>query len=518
MINFPTAGHAAGTTASDASTGLPVKTHFIDGAYLSPSGRRLSDIFNPSTGTVRARVELGDSVLVNRAVRSCADAAPQWQAVNPQRRSRVLMRLARLIDEHREEIARLIACEHGKTLSDADGEIQRGIEAVEFACGIPHLMKGEFSDGVGSGIDTYSMRQPLGVVAGITPFNFPIMIPLWMIGNAVAAGNTFVLKPSERDPTVPLLLGELLIAAGAPKGVLNVVCGDKEAVDALLTHPEIAAVSFVGSSDIAEHVYRTAAAAGKRVQAMGGAKNHVVVMPDADMDQVVNALLGAAYGSAGERCMALSVAVPVGHCTARRLAARLTERVRALTCGPSLAPDSDFGPLVSAAHRERVLGYIERGLADGAQLLVDGRGIRVPGHEQGYYLGPCLFDHVKPGSELHRDEIFGPVLSIVRAETFEEALALPSGHQYGNGVAIFTRDGAVAREFARRVDTGMVGVNIPLPVPVSYYSFGGWKRSAYGGFNQYGPDGIRFFTKTKTVVTRWPDGPRDAQFSMPTIH
>ncbi|MBD3243777.1 MAG: CoA-acylating methylmalonate-semialdehyde dehydrogenase [Chitinivibrionales bacterium] len=517
MTPLSTTGRTDRAPACASDADRPVKTHFVGGAHLSPNGYRTGDIYNPSLGTVQSRVELADAALVDRAVQSCLAALEPWQALNPQRRARVLMRLARLIDERRGEIARLIASEHGKTLGDADGEIQRGIEAVEFAGGIPHLMKGEFSDGVGTGIDTYTMRLPLGVVAGITPFNFPIMIPLWMIGNAVAAGNTFVLKPSEKDPSVPLLLGELLMEAGAPEGVLNVVNGDKEAVDAILAHPTVKAVSFVGSSDIAEYVYRTGAAAGKRVQAMGGAKNHMIVMPDADMEQAVNSLLGAAYGSAGERCMALSVVVPVGDDTAERLVDTLKTRVASLTCGPSLDTDSDFGPLVSAAHLQRVVGYIESGIRDGAKLIVDGRDIAVPGHDGGYYLGPCLFDHVRPEMALYRDEVFGPVLSIVRAGGFDEAVRLPSSHQYGNGVAVFTRNGDIAREFARRVDTGMVGVNVPLPVPVSYYSFGGWKRSAYGGFNQYGPDGVRFFTKTKTVVTRWPDDLQDAQFVMPTM-
>ncbi len=495
----------------------PIYNHFIDGVGVEGSNARLADVYNPSTGQLSARVDLANGEILARAIDSCEKAFAKWAAVNPQRRARVLTQFVRLIDERRGEIAKLISFEHGKTLSDADGEIQRGLEAVEFACGIAHLQKGEFSRGVGPGIDTHSVREPLGVVAGITPFNFPIMIPLWMIGNAVGAGNTFVLKPSEKDPSVPLLLGELLVEAGAPAGVLNVVNGDKEAVDSILQDPRIAAVSFVGSSDIAEYVYATGAANGKRVQAMGGAKNHMIIMPDADMDQAVNALLGAAYGSAGERCMAISVAVPVGEQTAERLLKALIPRVQKLKCGPSLEKGSEFGPLVSKVHLDRVKGYIERGIMQGAELVVDGRDCAVPGHENGYYLGACVLDKVTPEMDVYKDEIFGPVLSIVRAKNFEEALALPSTHQYGNGVAIFTRSGSVAREFAARVNVGMVGINVPLPVPVSYYSFGGWKRSSYGGFNQYGEDGVRFFTKVKNVVTQWPDDVQDAQFVMPTM-
>lgn len=496
---------------------LPIYNHFIDGTTVKGSNVRLADVFNPSRGQRCAQVDLANRAILDRAIGSCEKAFAQWQDFNPQRRARVLTELVRLIHNRRGEIAERIATEHGKTLSDADGEIQRGIEAVEFASGIAHLQKGEFSQGVGPGIDTHSVREPLGVVAGITPFNFPIMIPLWMLGNAVAAGNTFILKPSERDPGVPMLLGELLIEAGAPAGVLNVVNGDKEAVDNILHDKRVAAVSFVGSSDIAEYVYATGAAYGKRVQAMGGAKNHMIIMPDADIEQAVNALLGAAYGSAGERCMAISVAVPVGEQTAQRLLRGLIPRVKKLTCGPSLDRCSDFGPLVSRDLLNRVTAYIERGIAEGAELVVDGRDCVVPGHEHGFYLGGCVFDKVTSDMAIYQQEIFGPVLSIVRTNDFEEALALPSNHQYGNGVAIFTRNGSVARELASRVDTGMVGINVALPVPVSYYSFGGWKRSAYGGFNQYGEDGIRFFTKTKTVVSRWPGDVLDAQFVMPTM-
>jgi malonate-semialdehyde dehydrogenase (acetylating) / methylmalonate-semialdehyde dehydrogenase len=496
---------------------LPIHGHFIDGQTVPGAQSRLSDVYNPSTGEVQARVDLADQGIVEQAIRSSAGALAEWSATNPQRRARVLTRFVELLHARSEEITRLVSMEHGKTLADAKGELQRGVEAIEFACGIPHLMKGEFSDSVGTGIDTHSIRQPLGVVAGITPFNFPTMIPMWMLGVAIAAGNAFVLKPSEKDPAAPLLLGELMLEAGAPAGVLNVINGDKEAVDVLLSDRRVQAISFVGSSDIAEYIYATGAKHGKRVQAMGGAKNHMIILPDADMDQAINSLIGAAYGSAGERCMAISVAVPVGHETAERFMRALKPRVEALKVGPSLAPDSEFGPLVSKALLDRVQGYIAQGIQEGAKLVVDGRNAVVPGHEGGFYLGGCLFDHVKPDMSIYTDEIFGPVLSVVRAKNFQEALRLPSEHQYGNGVAIFTRNGDAAREFARSVDTGMVGVNVPLPVPLSYYTFGGWKRSAYGGFNQHGPDGVRFYTKTKTVVTRWPGDIQGAEFVMPTM-
>ncbi|MBY0521707.1 MAG: CoA-acylating methylmalonate-semialdehyde dehydrogenase, partial [Sphingomonas sp.] len=418
-----------------------------------------------------------------------------------------------------DELAQLLSSEHGKVVADARGDVQRGLDVIEFACGIPHAMKGEYTQGAGPGIDVYSMRLPLGIGAGITPFNFPAMIPMWMFGVAIACGNAFILKPSERDPSVPVRLGQLMQEAGAPEGILQVVHGAKEMVDAILDHPAISAVSFVGSSDIAHYVYRRGVAAGKRVQAMGGAKNHGIVMPDADLDQVVNELSGAAFGSAGERCMALPVVVPVGEETAERLRAKLLPAIAKLRIGVSSDKDADYGPVVNAAHKARVEGWIQKGVDDGAELVVDGRGFTLQGHEKGFFIGPSLFDHVKPGMESYKEEIFGPVLQIVRAADFEEAVALPSQHQYGNGVAIFTRNGHAAREFAARVNVGMVGINVPIPVPVAYHTFGGWKRSAFGDTNQHGPEGVKFWTKIKTITQRWPDGAPDGSnaFVIPTM-
>lgn len=424
-----------------------------------------------------------------------------------------------LVEKNVDELARLLSREHGKVLADARGDIQRGLEVIEFACGIPHLLKGEYTEGAGPGIDIYSMRQPLGVAAGITPFNFPAMIPMWMFGVAIACGNTFVLKPSERDPSVPLRLAELMMEAGAPAGVLNVVNGDGEAVDAIIDDPVIQAVSFVGSSGVAEYVYSRGSARGKRVQAMGGAKNHAIIMPDADLDQVTNELIGAGYGSAGERCMAISVAVPVTEKVADALVARLKPRVENLKVGPPADTDAAYGPLVTAAHRGRVLSYIELGVKEGAELLVDGRGFRLQGYEGGFFLGPSLFDRVTPAMKTYREEIFGPVLQIARAPDFDAAISLPSTHQYGNGAAIFTRDGDAARAFASRVQAGMVGINVPIPVPLAYHSFGGWKRSAFGDINQHGPEGVRFFTRVKTVTQRWPKGGgrENPDFAIPTM-
>jgi malonate-semialdehyde dehydrogenase (acetylating)/methylmalonate-semialdehyde dehydrogenase len=417
-----------------------------------------------------------------------------------------------------DELAGLLSSEHGKVIADSRGDIQRGLEVIEFACGIPHALKGEFTEGAGPGIDVYSMRQPLGVVAGITPFNFPAMIPMWMFGIAIAVGNSFILKPSEKDPSVPVRLGELFLEAGGPAGVLNVVHGDKAAVDAILTHPLIRAVSFVGSSDIAQYVYATGAAHGKRVQAMGGAKNHGVILPDADLDQAVKDIIGAAYGSAGERCMALPVVVPVGAKTAEALRERVLAEIETLRVGVSSDPAAQYGPVVTAAHRKRIEDYIQMGADEGAELVVDGRGFSLQGHERGFFIGPTLFDHVTPAMRTYQDEIFGPVLQIVRADTFEQALALPSEHPYGNGVAIFTRNGRAAREFAARVNVGMVGINVPIPVPVAYHTFGGWKRSAFGDANQHGMEGVRFYTKIKTVTARWPDGAAgDSAFVIPTM-
>ena len=421
-----------------------------------------------------------------------------------------------------QELGELLSSEHGKVVADSKGDVQRGLEVIEFACGIPHALKGEYTEGAGPGIDVYSMRQPIGVGAGITPFNFPAMIPMWMFGVAVATGNSFILKPSEKDPSVPVRLAELFMEAGGPAGVLNVVHGDKEVVDALLKNPDVAGISFVGSSDIAHYVYAHGAAMGKRVQAMGGAKNHGVVLPDADMDAVVKDLVGAAYGSAGERCMALPVVVPVGARTADELRARLVAEMPSLRVGVSTDADAQYGPVVSAAHKRRVEDYIQMGADEGAELVVDGRGFSLQGHEDGFFIGPTLFDHVKPEMRTYQEEIFGPVLQIVRAETFDEAVALPSKHPYGNGVAIFTRDGKAARDFAARVQVGMVGINVPIPVPVAYHTFGGWKRSAFGDTNQHGMEGVKFWTKVKTVTARWPEsmlegGHADSSFVIPTM-
>ena len=424
----------------------------------------------------------------------------------------------RLLEANMTEMAELLSSEHGKVIADSKGDIQRGLEVIEFACGIPHLLKGEYTEGAGPGIDVYSMRQPLGVVAGITPFNFPAMIPMWMFGIAVATGNTFILKPSERDPSLPVRLAELFMEAGAPAGVLNVVHGDKTAVDAILHHPTIKAVSFVGSSDIAQYVYSTGTANGKRVQAMGGAKNHGIILPDADLDQAVKDLVGAAYGSAGERCMALPVVVPVGKKTADDLRERLLEEIQTLQIGVSSDVNAHYGPVVSSAHRDKIASYIQMGVDEGAELVVDGRGFALQGFEKGFFIGPSLFDQVKPSMRSYQEEIFGPVLQILRAESFEEALSYPSDHQYGNGVAIFTRNGRAAREFAARVEVGMVGINVPIPVPVAYHTFGGWKRSAFGDTNQHGVEGVKFYTKVKTITARWPEGAvEDSAFVIPTM-
>ncbi len=492
--------------------------HLIGGQSVTGTSGRFSDVFNPNTGAVQAKVQLATTAELNAAVADARAAFDGWSAVNPQRRARVMFEFKRLVEANMNDLAEMLSAEHGKVIADSKGDIQRGLEVIEFACGIPHVLKGEYTYGAGPGIDVYSMRQPLGVVAGITPFNFPAMIPMWMFGVAIACGNTFILKPSERDPSVPVRLGELMLEAGAPKGVLNVVHGDKEAVDAILHHPDVKAISFVGSSDIAQYVYVTGAQNGKRVQAMGGAKNHGIVMPDADLDQTVRDLVGAAYGSAGERCMALPVVVPVGQGTAEALKERLLAEMETLKVGISTDASAHYGPVVTAQHRQRIADYIQMGVDEGAELVVDGRDFKLQGFEEGYFIGPSLFDHVKPTMKSYQDEIFGPVLQIVRAETFEEALALPSEHQYGNGVAIFTRNGRAAREFAARVNVGMVGVNVPIPVPVAYHTFGGWKRSAFGDTNQHGMEGVKFFTKVKTVTGRWPEGAtEDSAFVIPTM-
>jgi malonate-semialdehyde dehydrogenase (acetylating) / methylmalonate-semialdehyde dehydrogenase len=492
--------------------------HFIDGKTVKGASGRHADVFNPSTGDVQAHVALASKAEVEAAIASAESAQPGWAATNPQRRARILFKFLDLCQREYDSLAALLSSEHGKTIADSKGDIQRGLEVVEFACGIPHLLKGEYTEGAGPGIDLYSMRQPLGVVAGITPFNFPAMIPMWKFAPAIACGNAFVLKPSERDPSVPMRLAGLMIEAGLPPGVLNVVNGDKEAVDALLTDARVKAIGFVGSSSIAEYIYSTGCAHGKRVQCFGGAKNHMIVMPDADMDQAVDALIGAGYGSAGERCMAISVAVPVGKKTADTLVEKLIPRVESLRIGPSTDPQADYGPVVTKAHLDKVKGYVDIGIKEGADLVVDGRNFRMQGYENGFYMGGCLFDNVTTDMRIYKDEIFGPVLSVVRAHDYEEALRLPSENEYGNGVAIFTRDGDAARDFTSRVNVGMVGVNVPIPVPLAYHTFGGWKRSGFGDLNQHGPDAIRFYTKTKTVTSRWPSGLKEgAEFVIPTM-
>jgi len=497
--------------------------HFVNAASVAGTSGRYGDVFNPNIGEVQARVALATSEEMDAAVQAAAAAQPAWAAVNPQRRARVMFEFKRLVEARLDELSELLSSEHGKVIADSKGDFQRGLEVIEFACGIPHVLKGEYTEGAGPGIDAYSLRQPLGVCAGISPFNFPAMIPMWMFGIAIPVGNTFIMKPSEKDPSVPVRLAELFMEAGANlgmdlKGVLNVVHGDKVAVDAILDHPLIQAVSFVGSSDIAHYVYSRGTANGKRVQAMGGAKNHGLIMPDADLDQAVKDIMGAAYGSAGERCMALPVAVPVGKKTADAFRERVIAEIETLKVGVSTDAAAQYGPVVSAQHRDKIAGYIKLGVEEGAELVVDGRDFKLQGFEKGFFIGPTLFDHVKPNMKTYQEEIFGPVLQMVRAETFDEALELPSKHQYGNGVAIFTRNGRAAREFASRVQVGMVGINVPIPTPLAYYSFGGWKRSAFGDANQHGMDGVRFYTKVKTVTARWPEGMTEDQgFIMPTM-
>ncbi len=494
-------------------------THFIGGQAVAGTSGRFSDVFDPNTGKVQARAPLADAAELDKAVQNAREAQRGWAALNPQRRARVMFEFKRLLELHMDELAELLSSEHGKVVADSKGDIQRGLEVIEFACGVPHLMKGEFTQGAGPGIDVWSTREPLGVVAGITPFNFPAMIPMWMFGPAIATGNAFILKPSERDPSVPIRLAELMIEAGLPPGVLNVVHGDKTAVDAILDHPVVKAVSFVGSSDIAQYVYGRGAANGKRVQCMGGAKNHGVILPDADLDQAVADIMGAAYGSAGERCMALPVVVPVGEKTAVALREKFVAAIAGLRVGVSSDPDAHYGPVVSAAHKARIESYIQMGVDEGAELVVDGRGFVLQGSEEGFFVGPTLFDRVTPGMRSYQEEIFGPVLQMVRAESFAEALSLPSKHQYGNGVAIFTRNGEAARQFAAEVEVGMVGINVPIPVPVAYHSFGGWKRSGFGDLNQYGQDGVRFYTRQKIITQRWPTGEAvaDQSFVIPTM-
>lgn len=490
-------------------------THYINGQLREDRSGRYTEGYNPATGEVISSIALASAEDVGAAVAAARAAYPAWSETPALKRARILFNFKALLDKHQDELAALITREHGKVFSDAKGEVTRGIEVVEFACGIPQLLKGQYSDQIGGGIDNWSMRQPLGVVAGITPFNFPMMVPCWMFPVALACGNTFVLKPSERDPSVSLRLAELLKEAGLPDGVFNVVQGDKIAVDALIAHPDVEALSFVGSTPIAEYIYAEGTRRGKRVQALGGAKNHLVVMPDADLDQVTDALMGAAYGSAGERCMAISVAVAVGD-VADKVIERLKPRVAALVVKDGMEPDAEMGPLVTPQHRKKVLGYIEDGIAAGATLVADGRGLKVPGREQGFFLGGTLFDHVTPQMNIYREEIFGPVLCVVRVPDFAAAVELINGHEFGNGVSCFTSDGGIARAFARQIKVGMVGINVPIPVPMAWHSFGGWKRSLFGDHHAYGEEGVRFYSRYKSVMQRWPDSiAKGAEFTMP---
>lgn len=492
--------------------------HFIDGKRVAGGSGRTKDIFNPNTGEVQAKVSMATPAELDAAVASAAEAQVKWANTNPQKRSRILFAYKQLVDANMDDLAAMLSSEHGKVIADSRGDVMRGVDVIEFACGIPHGQKGEHTYGAGPEIDVYSMRKPLGVVAGITPFNFPAMIPMWMFGMAIATGNACILKPSEKDPSVPMRLAELFVEAGGPIGLLQCINGDKEIVDAICDHPTIKAVSFVGSSDIAQYVYARATANGKRAQCMGGAKNHGIIMPDANMDQAVKDILGAAYGSAGERCMALPVVVPVGEGTTERFLEKMLPAIEAMKVGVSEDPEADYGPVVTGIHRDSIKAQVTKAVDEGATLLVDGREFELQGYKDGFFIGPSLLDNVTPDMETYQDEIFGPVLQIVRANTFEEALKLPSEHQYGNGVAIFTQNGRVAREFADRVEVGMVGINVPIPVPVAYHSFGGWKRSAFGDANQYGMEGLRFYTKVKTVTQRWPEGEtEDSAFIIPTF-
>ncbi|HEY0236768.1 MAG TPA: CoA-acylating methylmalonate-semialdehyde dehydrogenase [Afipia sp.] len=493
-------------------------THYIDGQRRPAGKGRNSAVFNPATGQQTGTVHLASTADVNEAVASAVKAAQGWADTTPLRRSRILNRFLRIAEDNIDDLATIISAEHGKVFSDAKGEVQRGLEVVEFATGAPQLLKGEVSEDVGTRIDSYAVRQPLGVVAGITPFNFPAMVPMWMFPVALACGNAFILKPSERDPSASLMIADWLTEAGLPKGVFNVVQGDKEAVDALLHHPDISAISFVGSTPIARYIYETAATTGKRCQALGGAKNHMIVMPDADIDQAVDALMGAAYGSAGERCMAVSVAVPVGENTANALMEKLVPKVRALKIGPGTDPEAEMGPLVTKTHLDKVKGYIDAGVAEGAKLVVDGRDFKMQGYENGYFVGGALFDNVTPDMKIYKEEIFGPVLSVVRAPDYDYAAKIINEHEFGNGTAIFTRNGEAAREFAHRIKVGMVGINVPIPIPMAFHSFGGWKASLFGDHHMHGPEGIRFYTKLKTITTRWPSGMASgAEFAIPNM-
>jgi malonate-semialdehyde dehydrogenase (acetylating)/methylmalonate-semialdehyde dehydrogenase len=493
--------------------------NLVGGKRVNSTSGRHGDVFNPATGEVIAKLGLSTSMELVAAVENAKAAQPAWAATNPQRRARVMMKFVELLNRDMDKLAEALSLEHGKTIPDAKGDVIRGLEVAEFCIGAPHLMKGEFTEGAGPDIDIYSLRQPLGVVAGITPFNFPAMIPMWKFCPAISAGNAFILKPSERDPTVPLMLAELLLEAGLPEGILNVVNGDKEVVDAILDHEDISAIGFVGSTPIAEYIYARGCANGKRVQCFGGAKNHMIIMPDADLDKTADALVGAGYGAAGERCMAISVAVAVGDETADKLREKLAPRIEALKIGPYTAGDDvDFGPLVTKQAYDRVLGLVNSGVEQGADLVVDGRDFKLQGYENGNFIGACLFDNVKDDMDIYKQEIFGPVLSMMRAPNYEEALRLPMENAYGNGVSIYTRDGDTARDFASRINVGMVGINVPIPVPLAYYTFGGWKKSGFGDLNQHGPDAFRFYTKTKTVTSRWPSGIKEgAEFTIPTM-
>jgi malonate-semialdehyde dehydrogenase (acetylating)/methylmalonate-semialdehyde dehydrogenase len=494
----------------------PVIGHYIDGQVQDSGSERFSNVFNPATGSVQARVGLASQKTVDDAVASALKAFPAWSEQSSLRRSRVMFKFKELLDRHHNELAEIISREHGKVFSDAKGEVTRGIEIVEYACGAPNLLKTDFSDNIGGGIDNWNLRQPLGVCAGVTPFNFPVMVPLWMIPLALVTGNCFILKPSERDPSASLLMARLLTEAGLPDGVFNVVQGDKSAVDALLQHPDIEAISFVGSTPIAEYIHQQATSRGKRVQALGGAKNHMIVMPDADLDQAADALIGAAYGSAGERCMAISIAVAVGE-VGDQLIAKLLPRIDQLKVGNGMQGDSDMGPLVTSEHKAKVEGFIDQGVAQGAQLIVDGRNFKVPGAENGFFVGATLFDKVTTEMSIYQQEIFGPVLGIVRVPDFASAVALINAHEFGNGVSCFTSDGGIARSFARSIKVGMVGINVPIPVPMAWHSFGGWKRSLFGDHHAYGEEGIRFYSRYKSVMQRWPDSiAKGPEFSMPT--
>jgi malonate-semialdehyde dehydrogenase (acetylating)/methylmalonate-semialdehyde dehydrogenase len=496
---------------------MRVINHFINGEHFRGPNKNTVDVFNPASGEITAHVALASAQETEIAITAATEALNSWSKTPPLKRARVMFKFKELLEKNIDELASIITSEHGKVISDAKGEIARGLEVVEFACGIPQLLKGDYTEQVGTGIDSYSVRQPLGVCAGITPFNFPVMVPMWMFPMAIACGNTFILKPSEKDPSASIFMADLLKQAGLPDGVFNVVQGDKTAVDTLLSDPRISAVSFVGSTPIAEYVYRTGTHHGKRIQALGGAKNHLVVMPDADIDQAVDALMGAAYGSAGERCMAISVGVVVGD-VADVLVEKLIERIAELRVGNGAINEPDMGPLVTSAHLEKVKSYIETGIKEGAHLKADGRDTLVPEHENGFFLGGCLFDHVTSDMTIYKEEIFGPVLSIVRVDDFDTAVQLINDHEFGNGVSLFTRDGHTAREFSSQIKVGMVGVNIPIPVPVAFHSFGGWKRSLFGDHYAYGPEGVRFYTHLKTVTTRWPTGVKgNAEFTMPVM-